>query len=427
MAADEDKRSRRAKRRETESAEETSKSAKPAPAEDDASTADDDGEEEEAPKAKSKAKSTDEIRDRNRRIREQAAQRRRAQREKESGGQVARGLDASEMVDDAFARSTHALTNWIKSNANIVQWLFVLAVVGGLGWQIYSWRRAKTQAKTSDSLVSAVEAELGQVGERKPAFPGDDPSLSPRPTFADDAARLQAAQEAYKKASELEPGSGTALLAQLGLAGVAYDLSKYDEALAAYEKVKASLLGASDKDVKSRATEGIGLCLEAKNDREGAIKAYRELENSDVPGFSALGMYHQARLLYAKGERDKAKELLVKVREKLDKIPQLMDGYVAEASNDLLAAIDPKLAKPEIGGDFAGISPEQVQQLKRLQELQEQLKGGGATGAHLKKLLEEMGVQGGENPLANPNQAPQAPPAPAPPAPAPPAGSGAPK
>jgi tetratricopeptide (TPR) repeat protein len=426
VAADEDKRSRRAKRREAESGESAAKSANPAPAEDaeeaSAAEASDDGE-DDAPKAKSKAKSTDEIRDRNRRIREQAAQRRRSQREKESEGRVARGLDASEMVDDAFARSTHALTSWLKNNANVVQWIFVLAIVGGLGWQIYSWRRAKTQAKTSDSLATAVEIELGRVGERKPAFPGDDPNLFPRPTFPDDPARLQAAQEAYKKAAEIQPGSGAALLAQLGSAGVAYDLGKYDEAQTAYEQVKASLLGASDTDVRSRATEGVGLCLEAKNDRDGALKAFRELENSDIAGFSALGMYHQARLLYAKGDRDKAKELLVKVREKLEKIPQLMEGYLAEAANDLLGAIDPKSAKPKMSG-MPGFSREQMEQLKRLEQLQGQLKGGTGTAANLKKLLEEMGVQGGDNPLADPNEAP---PAPAPPAPAPPpAGSGKP-
>jgi tetratricopeptide (TPR) repeat protein len=420
VAADEDKRSRRAKRREAESAEGTAKSGTPAPAEEAEETSaapDSEREEDEAPKAKTKAKTTDEIRDRNRRIREQAAQRRRSQRDKESEGRVARGLDASEMVDDAFARSTHALTNWVKNNANVLQWMFVLAIVGGLGWQIYSWRRAKTQAKTSDSLATAVETELGQVGERK-QLPGQEPNPFPRPTYPDDTARLQAAQEAYKKAADLQPGSGTALLAQLGLAGVAYDLSKYDEAQAAYELVKASLLAASDSDVRSRATEGVGLCLEAKNDREAAIKAFRELENSDIPGFSALGMYHQARLLYAKGDKDKAKELLVKVREKLEKIPQLMEGYLAEAANDLLGTIDPKSAKPKMSG-IPGFSREQMEQLKRLEQLQGQLKGGTGTGANLKKLLEEMGVQGGENPLANPEAPPGNPPAPAPP----PAGS----
>jgi tetratricopeptide (TPR) repeat protein len=422
VAADEDKRSRRAKRREAGSGEGTSKSPKAGPSDDTERSSADEADGSEAPKGK--ATTTDEIRDRNRRIREQAAQRRRSQREKESEGRVARGLDASEMVDDAFARSTHALTNWVKSNANIVQWLFVLAVVGGLGWQIYSWRRAKTQAKTSDSLAVAVETELGQVGERKPAFPGDDPSLFPRPTFSDDNARLQAAQEAYKKAADVAPGSGAALLAQLGSAGVAYDLARYDEAQSAYEKVKASLLGASDADVRNRATEGIGLCLEAKNDRDGALKAFRELENSDIPGFSALGMYHQARVLYAKGEKDKAKDLLVKVREKLEKIPQLLDGYLAEASNDLLGAIDPKLAKPKLGAMPGGFN------LQQLEELQKTIKNNPA---NLKKLLEEMGVKGGDNPLADPNEAPpEEAPAPQPPSPAPPqaapkpAGSGAP-
>ena len=300
----------------------------------------------------------------------------------------------------------------------------VALLAGGLGWQIYSYVRGRTQAKTSDSLATAVEAELG--GRRRSAAgdpPGEQaPPVYPRPSFPDDAARLQAAQEAYKKVARATAGLRRRLLARARLARAWPTIQgRYDDAKAAYEKVKASPLAAQDTDVRGRATEGIGLCLEAKNDSDGALKAFRELENSDVPGFSALGLYHQARVLYGKGDKTKAKELLVKVHEKLEKIPQLAQGQLAEASNDLLRAIDPKAAPskpvsvPGMPGSFS---------LEQLERLQEQIK---QNPAHLKKLLEEMGVKGADNPLNDPSNLPAPPEAPAPaapPAPAPaPAGS----
>jgi len=418
VAADEDKRSRREKRRAAQSGEGAPASAAVS---DEESTALESNEPEPEPeprkaKGKAKTKTTDEIRDRNRRIREQAAQKRRSQREKEGGVRAASGLDATEMVDDALARSTHALSNWVREHFNLVQIGIVALLAAGIAWQVYSYVHGKSLAKTSDSLATAVETELGRVGP-PPAPPPGEIQLppDPRPNFPDDTARLHAADEAYKKAAAQQPGSGAAFLAELGSAGVAYDQGRHAEAQTAYEKVKASPLAAQDTDVKFRATEGIGLCLEAKNDSDGALKAFRELENSDLPGFSALGLYHQARVLYAKGDKNKAKELLVKVNEKLEKLPQLAQGQLAEAASDLLRAIDPKAAPPKAFG-MPGMPGFNMEQLERLQE---QAKKNPAI---LKKLLEEMGLKGGDNPLNEPSNLPTPPPeapAPEPPAPAP--------
>ena len=55
-------------------------------------------------------------------------------------------LDAGEIVDDALARATYTATVWLKRNFNVVQWVVVVLVAGGIGWQIYTWRTAKTTA-----------------------------------------------------------------------------------------------------------------------------------------------------------------------------------------------------------------------------------------------------------------------------------------
>jgi tetratricopeptide (TPR) repeat protein len=333
----------------------------------------------ETKRAKQEEKSaTANIRDRNKRLREQAAAKRRSRRDRERDSAVAQGLDASEMVDDVVARGTHRLVQFGRKHFNIIQWVLVLGIAGGIGWSIFSWRTKKTTAKSSDALMVGVDAELGRVATEAPGDPQAG-KLDPRPTFTTEEERLKAAEKGYEAAATQSPGSGTAILAKLGEAGIAYDQGKFDDAKAAYESVLGSELAKHDADVKLRALEGVGLCLEAKGDADGALKSFTELEKSDEPGFGALGMFHQARVLLNKGEKDKAKDLLAKVSEKLAKEKTLYQGaYIERASKDLMAIIDPASA-PATATSF---TPEQLDALK------EQIT---KDPTKLKKMLESMG------------------------------------
>ncbi len=351
------------------------------------------------------------VRDRNKRLRAQGAEKRGSKRERERHAAVARGLDASEMMDDAFARSSHAATQFVRKHSSALQWLVVLAVVGGIGFQVYSWNAKKSAGATADGLMAGVEAELGRVGTESET--PDEAALSSRPTFATDQARLEAAEKAFVATQKAKAGSGAAILGMLGQAGVLYDQGKYDDAKSLYEKVQGSDLAKHDADVRLRALEGVGLCLEAKSDADGALKIFQELEKSDEPGFSPLGLYHQARVHFTRGDKAKAKELLTQVKEKLDKekSPYMTEGYVEKASRDLLAIIDPSTA-PAGGSSY---SPEQMDQM-RDQILKDPAK--------LKKMLEDMGKMKvpGMPPTGDPGGAPVPLPEPMP---APP-GSGAP-
>ncbi|MCC6898703.1 MAG: tetratricopeptide repeat protein [Polyangiaceae bacterium] len=377
----------------------------------------------EKKRAKQEEKSaTATVRDRNKRLREQGVAKRRTKRDKERHAAVAQGLDASEMMDDAFARGTHATAQFIRKNASLLQWLIVLAIVGGIGLQVYSWRSKKAAGKTSDGLMTGVDSELGRVGTES-ANP-DEAAVNSRPTFATDEARLEAAAKAFAEAESAKPGSGTSILSMLGRAGVLYDQGKFDDAKALYEKVQGSELAKHDADVRLRSLEGVGLCLEAKSDADGALKVFQDLEKSDEQGFAPLGLYHQARVLFAKGDKDKAKELLTKVKEKLDKekSPFMTDSYVEKAARELLAIIDPSTA-PTGGSSY---SPEQLDKMRE-QILKDPAK--------LKKMLEDMGklkvpsmppVPGGPGGPTDPGEAPGPAPEPAPePEPAP-TGTGAP-
>jgi len=310
-------------------------------------------------------KGTRAIKDRNQRIREEAVQKRKSRRDSEQRrANVQRNLDAGEMVDDALARGTHAATGFLKRHLHTFQWVIVLGAAGGIGWEIYSVRHHKSQAKATDTLLAGVTAEFGRVGEDEEVEADPQTGLSDvRPHYADDAARLKAAEDAYRAAA----GDGSVKsLAELGLAGALFDDGKYKDALAAYQSVRGSTLAQGEAHVRLRSLEGIGLSQEALGDKDAARKAFHELGNSDLVGFAALGLYHEGRVALAAGERDQAKELLKKALGKVtktDDAPDAQPGFVEQAARELLGSIDPSAVPPLPAK--GGITAEQLQALAK--------------------------------------------------------------
>lgn len=95
--------------------------------------------------------------------------------------------------------------------------------------------------------------------------------------------------------------------------------------------------------MKGRATEGTGFAKEGKGDLDGALTSFKQLATIDVKGYKDLATYHEARVLFAKGDKAKAKELLEPLNTKLtapSTEPQPI-GYLKGAVSDLLAQIDP--------------------------------------------------------------------------------------
>src|SRR5262249_18547938 len=139
------------------------------------------------------------------------------------------------------------------------------------------------------------------------------------------------------------PGTGAAILARLAEGSLLLDGRKADEAVRAFSDVGASSLAHVDAEVRGRALEGLGFAYELKGDPDNALKTFRELENTvDVLGFKELGMYHQARVYEAKGDKDKAKELLKTVHERINKPGDNYPfPYLKEVADDRLRALDP--------------------------------------------------------------------------------------
>src|SRR5262249_18677653 len=152
-----------------------------------------------------------------------------------------------------------------------------------------------TSAKSSDALAEAVNADLGRVGGTE-----DDPearSTDTRRSFANDEDRVKAARVAYERVISEKPSRAAVSIAPLGLAGLYYDEGKFDDALKLYDETAASDLAKVDPEAKGRSIEGAGLTLEAKGDKDGALKRFGELENLDVAGYRELALLHQARVL----------------------------------------------------------------------------------------------------------------------------------
>lgn len=298
-------------------------------------------------------------------------------------------LAPGEMVDDALARGTDRAVRWAKDNVSTLQWVILAAVVGGIGYGVYEWRMGVREERASADLIRGVLDERGRISEH--AAEGDE-ARDPTPTFKSYEERRDAALGAYRNVANKYKGTGAAILGRLGEAGVLLDKKDWDGALAAYRDVKGSPLAAADIDVRGRAIEGIGFALEGKGDADGAMHAFRELENTDARGFKELGMYHQARLAFAKGDKDKAKELLQKAREKLRATGETTHPFtfLETAVDDLLRRIDPSLVadRASLGGPGGGkqMTPEDLERLKaqiqrQLQKAQEtgNAAGGGST------------------------------------------------
>lgn len=332
------------------------------------------------------SKGTRAIKDRNQRIREEAARKRRDRRERESEvrrAAVQRNLGAGELVDDALARGTHAATTWLKRHLNVIQWVVVVVVAGGIGWEIYTVHKHKVDAKATDALFAAQLTDRGRVGGDAEVEPDPRTGIGdPRPHFSDESARLTAAASAYRAAGGTQTVKS---LAQLALAGVLYDAGKYKEALGAYQSARQSQLAQKDADVRYRSIEGIGLAQESLGDKDAAKKAFHELSNSDDAIFSALGFYHQARLALGTGDKDGAKDLLKKA---MDKAAKREEGaaeptYVTQASRELLASIDPAAAAAAAASTT--LTPEQIAAITKATG-----GGEGSSGGLSKEKLEEL-------------------------------------
>lgn len=284
---------------------------------------------------------------------------------------------AADAADPLLARTT----GWLEKNQQTVQIGGALLVVGLLGFGGYLFYQQKHASDASVALSKAVADDRGLIGELPPDDDESGRIKDPRPIFKTHTEKRDAALAKYKDVQAKYPGTGAAYLARLGEASVLLDKRDADGAIAAYTDAKGSPLAAADVEVRGRAMEGLGFAYELKakldapnKDKhlDAAMAEYKALENVvDTKGFKELGMYHQSRVFQDKGDKAKAKELLVSLRERLSKPGETHPfAYLDEMAQDRLRMLDPKAVPPKPKYNEA-----QLQQM--LQKLRMGQGGGG--------------------------------------------------
>jgi hypothetical protein len=302
--------------------------------------------------------------------------------------EVAVAADADPLID-----RTVKLGDWAKKNQTQVQILGALIAAALLGVAGFLYIDHKRETDASVLLGKAVADERARIGDTK-----DDDEAAGL-AFKTYEARRDSALGKYREVQSKYPKTGAAILSRLAEGSLLLDKRDADGAIAAFGEVKQSPLAAADLEVKCRALEGLGFAHEVKaqlapaeapKNQEEALKVYKELENTDVRGFKELAMYHQGRILQDRGDKDKAKEILLSLKQRLEKPDDpLMSGvpmgpafpYLRAVAFDRLREIDPTAVPkgPTPGkagaGGAGGMSPEDIQ---RLIEQMKKQQGGGA-------------------------------------------------
>ena len=303
---------------------------------------------------------------------------------------------------DPLIEKTAKLSEWAKENQKTVQVVGALLAAALLGIAGFLYFEHKHETEASVLLTKAVEDERARIGEPPKDDADDKAPVDPSPMFKTYDLRREAALAKYREVETRFPKTGAAILARLAEGSLLLDKHEPDPAAAAFTEVKGSPLAAADQEVKGRALEGLGFAYELKAQAvpaeapkylDEAAKAYKELESSvDVRGFKELAMYHQARVAQARGEKDKAKELLISLKERLGKtedntsnVPQGPSfPYLKEVAMDRLREIDPSAAPTKsqqtTPGGNPSLSPAQIRKMIEDAQKKQQKSGGAPPG-----------------------------------------------
>ena len=302
--------------------------------------------------------------------------------------QIAVAADADPLIE-----KTAKLSEWAKQNQKTVQVVGALIAAALLGIAGFLYFEHKHETEASTLLTKAVEDERARVGEPPKEDP-ENPVEAPL-MFKTFDERRESALKKFREVQAKYPKTGAAILSRLAEGSLLLDKREADPAIAAFVEVKGSPLAAADQEVKGRALEGLGFAYELKaatnpaeaaKSYEEALKVYKELENTvETRGFKELAMYHEARVTQNKGEKDKAKEILLNLKERLNKTEDTSSNvpagpafpYLKEVAMDRLREIDPSAA-PKMQAAPGGspqLSPAQIR--KMIEDAQKKQKTGG--------------------------------------------------
>jgi hypothetical protein len=94
------------------------------------------------------------------------------------------------MVDDALVRATDKISRFGRRHWNAIQWVVGLGLIGGLGYQVFTWYKRGVDARTTDVLFDGALAEQGTIGDpNDQGKPDSNGVIAPTPIFETEDAR----------------------------------------------------------------------------------------------------------------------------------------------------------------------------------------------------------------------------------------------
>jgi hypothetical protein len=266
-------------------------------------------------------------------------------------------------ADPLLERAARA-SKWIKEHRQTFGGIAAVVLLGIAGFAGWSYWQDKRNGQASALLAQALNDQHGYVSDKEPDDDDDTKPAHLYPTFKTAGERRDAALEKYRAVESKYAGTGAAMLAQLAEGSLLLDAGDSKGAIAAYQAVKDSPLGQADGEVRGRAFEGIGFADEllaqsdaANKDKHlgDALDAFEKLENVDVDGFKELGLYHQARVQQAKGDKAKAIDLLKDVQKRVSDPGQKHPfSYLEFVVEDRLRELDPTALPPKAPKSLGG-------------------------------------------------------------------------
>ena len=316
------------------------------------------------------ASDNEEIKDRNRRLRAEAAVQRRGRRDREREAAAIEGLAPGERIDDALQRTAHVTGKFVGSNFKWLQWVVVGSLAAGLGVLFLNYYNKTERQAAGGTLSNALTLATARVLDSENAGRADASYFSDtRPEFTSEAEKLEQLKTSWSSVSSSD-SLELRVIGKLGEASALYAERKFTEAAAAYEAVLADPVSQRFHEMRLRAQEGLGFCAEAAGDYEAAIKAFSALADSAVEFEKDLGAFHKARVLVLQEKPEEAKALLIPLDEKLNKDAGFRgpSDYLGASISDLLKRVDPSKINRS-----PQIDPEM---LRRLQEQMSQRQPG---------------------------------------------------
>ena len=324
-----------------------------------------------------------------------AAKAAKAARKAAKRGKVVKEEDPLERAKaSAVGQRASAAGQWAKENRNIVLGVvlaLLLGLAGFLGYDAYQSSQASAAAALLTEAIEISQATIRAEGEDAPAGQSDDDDDDER-TYPTEEARTRAALEAFRRVSADYPTSEAAAWARLGEGRSHAALGQNDEARQAFEQAIAA--GGSQPQIAFEALEGIGFSYEAEEGWDQAQTRYEEMRSLADGAYAPMARYHLARILLAKGERDRALEAFRTLVEELreaegeDEEGEPRTGpshpYVLAQAEIRLRELDPSSAPsaPSFGGGAGlpggeSLTPEQIEMIRQIMQKQ----GGGAPPA----------------------------------------------